>query len=626
MLLAAKNTKQPYSGPELTGLYYLLQLFGFRMFRIKIYKFVIMLFSKRCMPVRFFFLLVFFFLSQVAFSQYRGLLNKTFAERYIALDTIFYANNIFRLDSTAMARELSKVETLAKKHQDAELELEVRLIGRVYDLVGLQQNHRRGEAGLLALREEADEKEIRQLQIRVREKLAYFYFHIAHKYGPAFENYLAYYKFLKTTPPQDFPPKQELIANIGSAYFLFGDNLHARRYFAEAQQEAPSYKKRFPINLQNTLGLIYRTEKHYERAEQYFRKAYAMAEANQDSTWMGIAAGNIGITYFQQKKYAEALPLLELDVRQSMQAHEMDNALSSLIIIMKIKARQGAWQQVEARLPLAWQLFPLTGSPEMHRRELYAVLAKKNAAAGNFKLAYHYADSSAIIRDTLFNRRNTVLLTRIEQKAEIEKHRSEMQALEIQKRFQNWLLFGLAVGIVLLFIIAALVFNRQRLVYQQRQQWLRAEKEHIEHELQQASAKLKDFTTRIREKNKLIEGFTAEMDRLQAHNGIKETDGQQGALERLQQATILTEEQWEEFREIFETVHRGYLQRLKHKVPGLSPAETRFMVLNKLELSNKEMAATLGVSPEAIRQTRHRLRKKLETTLNLNLEELSSSI
>jgi Tfp pilus assembly protein PilF/DNA-binding CsgD family transcriptional regulator len=479
---------------------------------------------------------------------------------------------------------------------------------------------------MIALRQEADEKEIWHLQIRTREKLAYFYFHIAHKYGSAFENYLAYYELLKNVPVSAFPEKQELIAHIGSAYFNFGDNQNARKYFAIAQKIAPSYKKRFPINLQNTLGLIYRTEKNYKTAERYFRKAYAMAEANHDSTWMGIAAGNLGINFFQQGKFAEALPLLELDVRQSMLAHEMDNALNSLTIIMKIKAQRGEWNQVSERLALATKLLPLTGSPELHQRELFGLLSKKNAVAGNYQLAYRYADSAAIIRDTLFNRRNTVLLTRIEQKAEIEKHQDEVQVLEANKRFQNLLLYSLAIGMVLLFVIAALFLNRQRLVYRQRQQLLRSEKENIEHELQQAAAKLNDFKTRIREKNKLIEEFTLEMNRLQVRTGKHEVSGQHDTLNRLQQATILTEEQWEEFREIFETVHSGYLQRLKVKVPGLSPAETRFMVLNKLELTNKEMAAMLGVSAEAIRQTRHRLRKKLETSHNLNLEALSSSI
>lgn len=50
------------------------------------------------------------------------------------------------------------------------------------------------------------------------------------------------------------------------------------------------------------------------------------------------------------------------------------------------------------------------------------------------------------------------------------------------------------------------------------------------------------------------------------------------------------------------------------------------MTLAKLGFSNKEMAASLGVSPQAIRVTRHRLRKKLHLPEEGSLDELVDSI
>ena len=530
------------------------------------------------------------------------------------------------LDSVSMFREAGKLEKLATASNDPELAFEARLIRAVYDMVGVQQNHKRAEIRLKALREEADEKEYRQLQIRTREKLAYYYFYIAHKYGLAFENFLGYYKLLKDMPVSEIPGKQELIANIGSAYFNFGDNQNARRYFAEAQKIAPSYKKRFPINLQNTLGLIYRSEKKYKVAEKYFRKAFAMAQAARDSVWMGIAAGNIGISYFNQKKYDEALPLLKLDVRQSMLARERDNALSSLIVITKINALRNNWAAVAKNLTLARKLLPLTGNPIMHLRELYPLMAKSNAAVGNFLLAYHYADSAAVVRDSIYSRRNAVMLTRIEQKAEIEKHHAQVRSLEEQKKFQILLLYSLLAVLVLLLIIGGLILNRQRLLHRQKQQQLRFEKESIQHDLQQATRHLEDFTQRIKDKNRLIDRIELDLK-----HALQQADASRAAadtevLVQLQQATLLTDKQWGEFRELFEKVHQGFLQRLKEKVPGLSPAETRFIVLSKLGLANKDMAGMLGVSTEAIRLTRHRLRKKLEATGSPALEDLLAII
>jgi tetratricopeptide (TPR) repeat protein len=578
------------------------------------------------MRFRFLLILVFSFSATGAFAQYQELLHKTYAERYVRLDSGFYAGKVLKLDSVAMFAELDKLAETARPGNDEELLLETRHMKAIYYMVGPQQDHKKGEARMLALRELADSKKILQLQIRTRERLAYYYFYIAHQYGPAFENYLRAYELLKDVPAKDFPEKQELIAAIGSAYFNFGDNTNARRYFAIAQKIPHSYKKRFPINLQNTIGLIYRAEHNYLQAERCFRKAYEMARANHDSTWMGIAAGNIGISYFHQQKYNEATPLLTLDVRQSFKASEIDNALTSLIYLIKINQLLKRHQLVTEHLAVAWKLLSRTGSPLKHRRELYAIMAQQQAAEANYFLAYRYTDSSGMMKDSLYSYRNAALLAGAEKKIEIEKYHVEMAKLEAQDNFRELWIASLLVGLLLLLIIAILIISRQRLLYREKQHQLRSEKEAVESELQGAIVKLDDFTGKIRVKRRLIEKVEAELARLQSVSGNSQPDGSAEALLQLQQATILTDQQWEEFRHFFEKVHKGFMQRLKEKIPSLSPAETRFMVLGKLGFCNKEMAATLGITPEAIRLTRHRLRKKLALSETESLESLIGSV
>ena len=578
------------------------------------------------MSARITFLLTFLVFPFAVLGQHNFLLNKTYAERSVFLDSAYYSGKILRQDSLTLFPEIENLARLALANSDQELFLETRLIRYTYYMVGRQPDHPLAEKKLLALRGIADEKKIKQLQIRTRDKLAHYYYHIAHKHGPSFENYLAYYQLLKEMPDAALPEKQELVANIGSAYFNFGDNRNARKYYAEAQALPPSYKKRFPINLQNTLGLIYRSEKRYAEAEKNFRKAYAMAQANKDSTWMGIAAGNIGISYFAQGKYDEAIPLLEMDVRESLKALERDNGLHSLLILMKINLQKKNWEVLAEQIKLAREVLPHTGNPYQHLKELYPILAQQSARQGNMFLAYRYTDSASMVKDSLYKRRDAFLLARAENKADLEKYRADVDRLEAQKKYQGLWVKSLLAGVLLLLVIATLVINRQRLLYKQRQNRLQAEKATMEDELQQAARKLQDFTQSIREKNKQLEQFAAELKQTQHQPVATDFILDQATLVQLQQATILTDDQWEDFRQTFETVHKGFLQRLKEKLPGLSPAETRFMVLSKLELTNKEMAAMLGVSPEAIRLTRHRLRKKLESRGEQSLEELIISI
>ena len=104
------------------------------------------------------------------------------------------------------------------------------------------------------------------------------------------------------------------------------------------------------------------------------------------------------------------------------------------------------------------------------------------------------------------------------------------------------------------------------------------------------------------------------------------TPEQSEALNELRLSAILTDKDWEEFRNRFEKVHGGFLQRLRLKLPDLSPAEIRFMALAKLQLNNKEMGSILGISPDSIRTIRYRLRKKLQLEEEGSMEELIGSI
>lgn len=71
---------------------------------------------------------------------------------------------------------------------------------------------------------------------------------------------------------------------------------------------------------------------------------------------------------------------------------------------------------------------------------------------------------------------------------------------------------------------------------------------------------------------------------------------------------------WDEFKLYFERVHQGFFEHLKEQYPSLSANELRLCALLKLNLSVKEMASLMGISPESVKMARHRLRKKLGLT------------
>jgi DNA-binding CsgD family transcriptional regulator len=186
----------------------------------------------------------------------------------------------------------------------------------------------------------------------------------------------------------------------------------------------------------------------------------------------------------------------------------------------------------------------------------------------------------------------------------IVKYKSDLKDQEIA--YSKKVNLFLAGGAGLLIMIGLLLYNRKRLKYKQKEALFIAQKQKAEQELHL-------LTRNILDKNDLIDTLEKEMK--------GSTD-----ISSLQKHTILTNQQWDDFRKLFEKVHSGYLQRLKEKLPDLSPAETRFMTLAKLNFSSKQMADTLGIGTDAVRMMRYRLRKKLHLTEEGSLEELIVNI
>ncbi|HEY4147801.1 MAG TPA: hypothetical protein VGM41_02675, partial [Chitinophagaceae bacterium] len=68
---------------------------------------------------------------------------------------------------------------------------------------------------------------------------------------------------------------------------------------------------------------------------------------------------------------------------------------------------------------------------------------------------------------------------------------------------------------------------------------------------------------------------------------------------------------WNEFREIFEQVHQQFFDNLKKRCDDLTGNDLRLIALIKVNLSSKDIATLLGISPDSLRVSRYRLRKKL---------------
>jgi hypothetical protein len=128
------------------------------------------------------------------------------------------------------------------------------------------------------------------------------------------------------------------------------------------------------------------------------------------------------------------------------------------------------------------------------------------------------------------------------------------------------------------------------------------------------------FTENIVEKTNLIEQLEQ-----QVQHKTASAENQQ-LIAELSNQTILTEEDWSKFKSLFEKIFPLFFQRLKNIFPDITMAEQRLAALTRLQLTTKQMATVLGISPNSVNKTRQRLRLRFDLEPDQSIEKFISEI
>lgn len=534
-------------------------------------------------------------------GQYDQLLNKTYAQRFPLL-VDFYEQHLEKADSAENFKKIIGVERAARAHGDKDLLLEAAFMRAHFFYYHEKKKPERVLHLLDSLKRVSIEQHRIWGEILAENMMALYNFKMLQNYGAAFEHHQRVYNLLKKVSPLEFPHKQSCLYQMADEHYFFGDYREAIQYLTEAMDAEPKrHIQRYYLSIPNTLGLCYRKLNKLDSSTYYFRDAYKKAVETQDTAWQGISSGNIGINLFLQAQYNEAKPLLEKDISIALQTGDTGAAASSMLVLAKIALAQKAYHEAEKYINEARHYVYISG--QYARLEtLYPLLSKLYAWQGDSELSMLYLDSAMFVKDSLDRKFNSLQMTRAKQKVELERHKAEMEGILNDKETKTLERNGLLALVFLLFIMAMLLFVIYSSRAKRKQEESAANLKDAEQRLLLASQRLAYFTKNVSEKNQLLEKIESQLEQ-----------SPQQVMEDLQKSIILTESDWIQFKALFEQVHPHFFATLKHVHPDMTPAEMRFLALCKIHLSTREMAAMLGISVDAIRKQRHRLRKKLET-------------
>ena len=429
------------------------------------------------------------------------------------------------------------------------------------------------------------------------------------------------------------------LAEIGLAHHQQGDFGGAAEYYNQA---LVLFRKMQDVRgeafILRRMGTIAMEQRRLDDAERLYNQVLALEEREQNIDGLGNIYNNLGVLHFEKGDYSKALAYHRQAMDYLQRANNISRLPASYHNQGRVHLAMGNLREAErvalTGLPLAQQL-----DNRMAIVEAAELLYEINKAKKDYRTAISYLELKNSVRDSIVNVESALQFARLKALAETERQEKEIAYLKQEQQYaelRQWVLIG---SIVFIGAAASLIvfylrqsLRARKLALQKAEETHRAQQELARIELENKRLReeelkkdlgfrqkeLVTYTLNLVQKNTLMENL---------REGIREllstTDKDQKIkltkLIRLIDYSLETEKDWEEFKMYFEKVHHSFFDALKRKFPDLTQSDLKLCALISLNLSSKEMAELMGISPESVKMARHRLRKKLDIATEENL-------
>ncbi len=476
--------------------------------------------------------------------------------------------------------------------------------------------------------------------------------------------------------------------NIGTNYYLLLDYGEAFQYYLQAYEIAIKHLgKRQEMAVINNIGVLYIEEKDRPKAKESFYKAYEIAKKLKDEELIGTYGINLALVLNKmgeldeaENYIEEALPLLKIRTNvlllaklakaenlllreQYVQAERLaldilpqinnlslinegatvNDKITLLLLITKIYEKQKQFKKAQTYALMARAAQLNIGE----RIESYGILADLYGETNEFRNAMAYKDSVLLATDSLYAIKNMALFKSEKVKFQIQNYQNELlesrKILKQEKQFFYTLIFG----VILIMGFFLWIYKNNSLKHKQRKRIVELElakeknehllkerrhrekealvlleKERLKHELDSKNRELTTKAMYLASKNQLIEEV---VQSLSINAEIATNTSLKNKVNDLKKH-LKKDTQWDTFFVHFEELNQGFLDRLRGEHPNLTPNDIRFLTFLYMNLSNKEIASLLNITPESCRKRKERISKKMNVPENLPLHVYLSGI
>ena len=452
----------------------------------------------------------------------------------------------------------------------------------------------------------------------------------------------------------------DVLLDLGRIYYYSKSPDNSLKYYKQSLEIAQNIKDTIRIaKIYSWTGYAYSQKNNYKLSLEYHKKALEFAKTTGVKSAIAIYTSSVGDSYIDLKQFENALSFI-------LKANEL---------FKKINHKEGyAWTLMSSSSCYQelgnFDKSIINSEKALKISKKYGYLLISEKACNNLYLAYKskkisnkalfFLELQNSYSDSLFTKGKLSKIAEIQTKFEIEKTVMQKKILQNEidinsqklkiEKYQNRILFSL---IIIFIIIAILIFYFLRLknnslkqkneIYKKEkllkekqaeinktQQELmkvelkntKLEKQHLKGELEFKNKELINFALHLTQKNKFFDEFKNELNIIKKKYKQKDINTLYIRLNQMMQ--IDTEK--EKFQIHVEEVHQSFFHTLNKKFPNLTKGDKRLLALLMMNLSSKEIARIINISPSSVNTKRYRLRKKLNIDSDENLIEFVKSI
>ena len=380
------------------------------------------------------------------------------------------------------------------------------------------------------------------------------------------------------------------------------------------------------------LGSIAEKQSDYDNALKHQNISLAIFKKLNDSTGLATVNENIGSIYEDLEQY-------DLAYNYFKKAHEFAKHSNSNLQIniinnlgdanRKTKNFEKALRYTEEALKLAQQ----TNNVSQIESALKD-LARTYARTGDFEKAYNYLNNQSIVNEEELKRNNTEMVSAMQVLYDVKEKEAEVKLLNKENQINKVRQYVILIttGAIILALIVGFIYWKKRRKHEKhileyQQQLLQADldkktaaEEALKREIDIKVSSLTNYSLHIAHKNKMLSDVSKTLTKIQGRNNELVQKKLKHLVEDIEQ-DLNQNNEWTELMGYFGQIHPGFFKTIKKiALKKLSSSEMRLCMLLRLNLSSKEIADILHITPDSVRIARYRLRKKLPLDSNDDLQ------